>query len=108
MRNRWRLRPHLARALTCGLLALALPFCLLAEAPTATVGALDTCQPRAVAADLCAKVTHPTDMAAVLAEAPFSVDGGGLPAHPLCTEETFTCPLPGYLTTPSGRSPPLL
>jgi hypothetical protein len=94
--------------LTNGLLALALPLCLLAGTPTTAEAAPETCQPQVVTADFSAKATHPTDVPAILPEGGFSVDGGSLTPHSLCAGETFNNLLPGYLTTPSGRSPPLL
>lgn len=107
MRNPRRPRPHLARVLTSGWLVLVLPLCLAAGTPAVAIAAADTCQPEAVASDFCSKFTTHSDVAAVLPEALVYVDGTGLTPQPLLTLDTLAHPLPGYLTTPSGRSPPL-
>lgn len=91
-----------------GLLALLLPFCLVAGGTRAAIAATETCEPQAVTADFCSKFTQHGDGAAVVAEAVVSADGWELTPHLLPTEDTFTHPLPGYLTIPSGRSPPLV
>ena len=104
------LPPRLIRQspLISGLLALVLPVCLLAGGLTAAIAAAETCQPQAVTSDFCTKVTHQADVAAVVPEMVVSADGDGLTPQLLWTWDTFTHLLPGYLTTPSGRSPPLL
>ena len=91
-----------------GLLALLLPFCLVAGGLTAAVAAAETCQPQAVTPDFCTKATYHGDVAAVVQDSVVSPNGNGLMPHLLPTEDTFTHPLPGYLTIPSGRSPPLV
>jgi len=96
------------RPLISGLLALILPLCLLAGGLTATTAHSETCEPQAVTADFCSKFTQHGDGAAVVPKAVVSADGWDLTPHLLPTEDTFTHPLPDYLTTPSGRSPPLL
>lgn len=93
--------------LTSGLLALALPVCLAAGTPASAIAAADTCQPEVVASDFCSKFTTHSDVAAVLPEALVSVDGTGPTPQPLFTLDALAHLLPGYLTTPSGRSPPL-
>ncbi len=91
-----------------GLLALVLPVCLVAGGLTAAIAAAETCQPQAVTADFCSKVTYSGDAPAVVPGAPVLGDDGGLTPYLSLTRDTFTHALPGYLTTPSGRSPPLL
>lgn len=104
------LPPRLIRqsALISGLLALLLPICLVGGGSTAAIAAAETCQPQAVTPDFCTKVAHQSDVAAVIPEAVVSADSGDLTPHLLFTRDTFTHALPSYLTTPSGRSPPLL
>ncbi len=104
------LAPRLIRQspLISGLLALLLPICLVGGASTAAIVAAETCQPEAVTADFCTKVTYHGDVAAVVQDSVVSPNGNGLMPHLLPTEDTFTHPLPGYLTIPSGRSPPLV
>jgi hypothetical protein len=101
-----RSRPLPRRALISALLALAVPFCLLAGTATTTVAAPNTCQPEAVTANFCTKATYSGDAPAIVPGALVLGDDGGLTPQPLCTLDTFTHPLPGYVTTPSGRSPP--
>ena len=96
------------RLLISGLLALLLPLCLVAGGLTAGIAATETCQPQATTADFCTKVTYHADVAAVVPETVASADGGDLNPHLLFTQDAFAHLLPGYLTTPSGRSPPLL
>jgi len=96
------------RLLISGLLALLLPLCLAAGGLTTAIAATQTCQPQAVTADFCTKVTHHSDVLAVVPDAVVSPNGSGLTPHLLPTEDTCTHPLPGYLTIPSGRSPPLV
>lgn len=97
------------RLLISGLLALLLPLCLVAGGLTAAIASGETCQPQAVAADFCTKVSYTGDAAAAVVPQAFIFgDDGSLTPHLLYTQDTFTHPLPGYLTTPSGRSPPLL
>ena len=108
MQMQFRSRPLPPRALISALLALALPVCLVAGGVTAAVAHAETCQPQAVTADFCTKVTHQADVAAVVPEMVVAADGDGLTPQLLWTRDTFTPFLPGYLTTPSGRSPPHL
>jgi len=96
------------RLLISGLLALLLPLCLVAGGLTAAIAAAESCQPQAVTPDFCTKVTHQADVAAVVPEMAVFAEGDGPTPQLLCTWDTFTHLLPGYLTTPSGRSPPLL
>lgn len=91
-----------------GLLVLVLPLCLLAGGLTAAVTSTERCQPQAVTPDFCTKVTHHGDIAAVVPEAVVLAGSGDLMPHLLFTRDPVAPPLPGYLTTPSGRSPPLL
>lgn len=108
MQNEHPARLLRANLLISGLLALVLPLCLVAGASTAAIAAAETCQPEAVTADFCTKVTYHGDVAAVVQDSVVSPNGNGLMPHLLPTEDTFTHPLPGYLTIPSGRSPPLV
>jgi hypothetical protein len=108
MHTQLRLQLLPRRLLISGLLALVLPLCLLAGGLTATTAHAETCQPQAVTPDFCSKVTYSGDAPAIVPGALVLGDDGGLTPQPLCTWDTFTHPLPGYLTTPSGRSPPLL
>lgn len=94
--------------LITGLLALLVPLCLLAGGLTVAVAAGETCQPQAVASDFCTKFTQHGDVAAVVPDPVASLDGCDLTPHLLSPDDTFTQLLPGYLTTPSGRSPPRL
>lgn len=94
------------RLFISALVALAIPLCLAAGSSTAAIAAAETCQPQAVRPDFCTKVTHQSDVAAVVPNPGVPLGGGGLTPHVLYTDDTFTHPLPGYLTTPSGRSPP--
>lgn len=96
------------RALLSALLALLVPLCLLAGGLTVAVAAGETCQPQAVASDFCTKFTQHGDVAAVVPDPVASLDGCDLTPHLLSPDDTFTQLLPGYLTTPSGRSPPRL
>jgi len=98
----------LPRPLIGGLLALLLPLCLLAGGLTAAIVATEGCQQQAVASDFCTKFTQHSDVAAVVPEATSCADTPGATPHLLCTRDTSTQPLPGYLTIPSGRSPPIL
>ena len=101
-------RLHLRRPLISGLLALALPLCLVAGGLTAAMAHAETCQPQAVTADFCTKVTYSGDAPAVVPGVLVFGDDGGLTPHLSLTRDTFTHALPGYLTAPSGRSPPHL
>lgn len=94
--------------LLSALLALLLPLCLLAGGLTAAVTSTEGCQPQAVTPDFCTKVTHQTEIAAVVPEAVVPAEGGGLIPHLIWSHDTPDHRLPGYLTTPSGRSPPRL
>lgn len=98
-----RLTPHISI-----LLAVALLLCVVGGAPTAAIAAAERCQPQAVTTDFCTKFTHHSDVAVVVPDPVVSPDGSGLRPHLFYTQDTFTHPLPSYLTTPSGRSPPLL
>lgn len=102
-----RSRPLPRRALISALLALMLPLCLLAGGLTAAAAASEACQGRGFKTDFCTKATYSGDAPAVVPGALVLGDDGGLTPEPLCTRDTFTHPLPNYLTTPSGRSPPL-
>ena len=103
-------RPRLLRRtpLISGLLPLVLLLCVVGGAPTAAIAAAESCQPQAVTPNFCTKFTHHSDVAAVVPDPVVSLDGSGLRPHLFYTQDTFTHPLPSYLTTPSGRSPPLL
>ena len=103
---RSRARPR--RALISALLALAVPVCLLVGGLTATAAASESCKAHASTTDFCTKVTHQGDIAAVVPEAVVSADDGGLTPQLLQMRDPFTHLLPGYLTAPCGRSPPLL
>lgn len=92
--------------LLSALLALLLPICLVGGGSTAGIAAAGSCQPQALTPDFCTKVTHQSDVAAVVPEAVISIDGASLRPQILSTPDTFKHLLPGYLTTPSGRSPP--
>ena len=96
------------RLLISGLLALLLPLCLVVGTSAAAIAAAETCQPQAVTADFCTKVIHQSEIAAVLPGAVARATGSGLIPHFIWSQDTLDHPLPGYLTTPSGRSPPLL
>lgn len=95
-------------SLISGLLALVVPLCLVAGALTVAIAHAQTCQPQAVTADFCGKITYSGDAPAVVPRAFVFGDDGSLTPQLLYTQDRFTHPLPGYLTTPSGRSPPLL
>ena len=96
------------RPVFIGLLVLVFPLCLLAGGPTAGFTTAGTCQPQAVTADFCTKVIHQSEIAAVLPGAVARATGSGLIPHLIWSQDSLDHPLPGYLTTPSGRSPPLL
>jgi hypothetical protein len=98
-----RLTPHISI-----LLAVALLLCVVGGAPTAAIAAAERCQPQAVTADFCTKVTKHSDVLAVVPDAVVSANDSGRTPHLLSIRDPFTHALPGYLTTPSGRSPPLL
>ena len=104
------LAPRLIRQspLISGLLALLLPICLVGGASTAAIAAAQTCQPQATTPDFCTKFTHHSDVAAVVPDPIVSPSGSSLTPDVLYTYDTLRHPLPGYLTIPSGRSPPLV
>lgn len=108
MRTHLRSRLIGQSPLITGLLALLVPLCLLAGGLTVAVAAGETCQPQAVASDFCTKFTQHGDVAAVVPEAASCADTPRPTPYVHCNRDTSTQPLPGYLTTPSGRSPPLL